>query len=114
MIFFLFPRQLCLFAHDYFDMRIGEIDAVGGQFVVDALVCVVEHTPIVCAFGPCSDGEVDAAVVEFAEEHYGSEAFGLDYALIAVENVENGLARFLHIVAIRDADGPIDASCHFA
>ena len=103
-----------MFIHNYFDMRVGEIDAVRGQFVVDAFVCVVEHSPIVGTLGPCSDGEVDAAAVEVAEQHYGSKAFGLDYALIAVENVKDGFACYLYVVAIRDADGPINASCHFA
>ena len=89
-------------------LREGDADAGGIKLVVDLIVDVVEHRPIVVVFDPHSDGEVYAAVGQGRYEHGG---FGVGlYALVGLDGVENNVFGFVDALAIVDTDGPLDAT----
>ena len=89
-------------------LREGDADAGGVELVVDLIVDVVEHRPIVVVFDPSSDGEVDAAVGQGGYK-YGRGGVGLD-ALVGLDGLEYDVFGLVHALAVIDADGPLDAT----
>ena len=64
-------------------LGIGYVDSLAAEHVVEGLLSLVEHCPIVVRLHPDAHYEVDAAICQCVDAHKGTSLVGrLEYALI--------------------------------